>query len=315
MNVTATGFDHDNALTLGLASELAYCTEAQLNDNIQRMIGLSPDKTIVFSKRDVQGFVAADGEKIILAFRGSEPPTSINGIQDWLRDFDALPVNLHDYVNNGPLGAKVHQGFADGARDVLSHVINSIWKLDPAQKLPLFITGHSLGGGLAVCAAAFLRYDNLLKREIQGLYTYGQPRVANPTLAAALNAEFGSRYQRVVNNVDIVPRVPPRGIPPFTLYADAGTLEWFNDNGDLNPHTGLIHAVLLKDSFADIVNGIAADNPFSDIINSLEGGLVQPVTDHLLRFKLFANPPAVNPKSYLVKLAKLAGKPLPDAPH
>ena len=311
----STTFDAGNALYLALASELAYCDEAPLKAGIQRILGLDPAKTIPFARGDTEGYVAADAQKVILAFRGSEPPTSQNGIQDWLRDFNGMPVDLSHYVNSGPFNAKIHEGFADGMHDVIAPVIAALFKFDPTSSLPLWITGHSLGGALAVAAAIFFRFDSHLRRNIQGLYTYGQPRVAGPSLAKALDNELGARYQRVVNHLDIVPRVPPRSqIPMFPTFADAGIVEWFDDNGNLNPNGGTTHASLLSDSFEDLMSGAAGGNPLAGIFSALGGSLVKPATDHPLRFLLFANPPQLNPKSYLAKLAQLAGQVLPAAP-
>ena len=43
---------------------------------------------------------------------------------------------------------------------------------------------------------------------VQGVYTFGQPRVGNTDFAAAVNEKLGSGIFRFVNDRDIVPRVP-----------------------------------------------------------------------------------------------------------
>ena len=43
---------------------------------------------------------------------------------------------------------------------------------------------------------------------VQGVYTFGQPRVGNKDFAAAVNEKLGSGIFRFVNDRDIVPRVP-----------------------------------------------------------------------------------------------------------
>src|SRR6266853_4331115 len=93
-NHTSTTFDAGNAFYLALASELAYCGDAPLKAGIKRILGIEPANTISFARGDNEGYVAADAQKVILAFRGSEAPTSRDGIQDWLRDFDGIPVFL-----------------------------------------------------------------------------------------------------------------------------------------------------------------------------------------------------------------------------
>jgi hypothetical protein len=46
------------------------------------------------------------------------------------------------------------------------------------------------------------------KIPVQGVYTFGQPRVGDKDFADALNAKLGSGIYRFVNDRDIVPRVP-----------------------------------------------------------------------------------------------------------
>ena len=45
---------------------------------------------------------------------------------------------------------------------------------------------------------------------VNGLYTFGQPRVGDPAFTEACNKIFGRRYFRLVHNNDIVTRVPFR---------------------------------------------------------------------------------------------------------
>ncbi len=313
----ATAFDTGNALYLALASELAYAMP-HLTADVTTVLGISPSNTIAVTLGDIAGYVAADDEKIIVAFRGSEAPDTADGIHDWLTDFEADTVPLGNYINLGStqFGARIHQGFADGAKGVFASIVHGILTLDNGRNLPLWITGHSLGGALAVATTIFFRFDALLRRPVRGLYTFGQPRVANPILANALDQDFakqaaiGSHYIRMVNNLDVVPRVPIRGIPP--IYGDAGQFYWFDDAGRLNPNTGPNGGDLFKDAFADLLAGLAPTNPFGGIFAALGGDLTQPVTDHCLRDNPFTN--QFNPQDYLPKLAAVAGVTLPPPP-
>lgn len=87
----------------------------------------------------------------------------------------------------------------------------------------LWITGHSLGGALAlVCAYDLVENE---KAALDGVITFGQPLVAQKQLADYLDRLLLGRYAHFVNETDIVPRVPPS---PFV---HCGSLVWFKGNG------------------------------------------------------------------------------------
>ena len=75
---------------------------------------------------------------------------------------------------------------------------------------PIWIAGHSLGGALAVLAALDLTLNR--KLPVQGVYTFGQPRVGDRTFARSVKKTLGDRMVRFVNNRDVVPQVPTPGM-------------------------------------------------------------------------------------------------------
>lgn len=78
---------------------------------------------------------------------------------------------------------------------------------------------------MAVCCA----YDCLNAGiPISGLVTFGQPRVANPAMAAYLNERLMGRYLRFMNHKDIVPSVPANGPSFLSDYQHAGQSAWIN---------------------------------------------------------------------------------------
>jgi pimeloyl-ACP methyl ester carboxylesterase len=94
----------------------------------------------------------------------------------------------------------------------------------------VLFTGHSLGGALAVLAAA--RWWETQPQGIDAIHTFGQPRVAQGDFQEAFGANLSLRCHRFVNNKDIVPRVPPG-------FDHVGQLMWFDRAGDLHPEVGL----------------------------------------------------------------------------
>jgi hypothetical protein len=154
-----------------------------------------------FDNQDTQGFVTESGDAIIVAFRGTQP----NRPMDWFADFRAT-CDPWDHKNAG----KVHSGFYSALRKVWGVTLAN-GEILPRRLVnrgskTIWITGHSLGGALAeLCAAQALFVSKI---PVQGVYTFGQPRVGTKDFADAVNAKLGSGIFRFVNDRDIVPRVP-----------------------------------------------------------------------------------------------------------
>ena len=87
----------------------------------------------------------------------------------------------------------------------------------------LFITGHSMGGALAVLTAALIRTDPELKylqSKLRGIYTYGQPMVGDDDFAHRFEPEIGKKLFRHVYGLDVVPRLPPRSAGRFAHFGE-----------------------------------------------------------------------------------------------
>ena len=165
--------------------------------------------------QNTQGFVArrvADGEPpyVVVAFRGTE-----KRIDDWLTDADAVPYRIESGSEDDGEAKLVHKGFREallvkrdkGGKTALDRLLEILElpaaKTEDGHSHPLFITGHSLGGALALLTTVEAA------RDINGAcYTFGSPRVANYEYFYGVKTPVF----RVVNSADIVPRVPPGAI-------------------------------------------------------------------------------------------------------
>ena len=84
------------------------------------------------------------------------------------------------------------------------------------------MTGHSLGGALAVFAALDIKTSFKSAGEVT-LYTYGQPRVGNEAFSDYIFSVLNKSYVRVTHYDDTVAHVPPR----ISGFKHAGTELWF----------------------------------------------------------------------------------------
>lgn len=188
---------------LALASEKAYLTPFEAQASYGEL-GFDKDDVKTFQYGSMIGYVISLNDATIIAFRGTDD------ITDWLVDLNVIPSEV-------PPGM-VHKGIYDSYRRLKPRII------DLLERKPkhLWITGHSLGGALALICA----YDLVEKEKyhLDGVITFGQPMVADSEFAEYLDDLLYGRYVHYVNDDDIVPRAVPG-------YAHCGTLVWFKDGG------------------------------------------------------------------------------------
>jgi triacylglycerol lipase len=142
-----------------------------------------------------------------VAFRGTQT------FEDWVGDFDAL-FEPYKYVPNA---GQVQMGF-QSIYDALHDSIQAGIGAAIAGCDDLLVTGHSLGGALAVIAGPDLAKNLTLVPE---LITFAGPAAGLADFARFFDLVIPSCY-RVVNFWDLVPRLPPQA--PVGLYEQTGTL-------------------------------------------------------------------------------------------
>jgi hypothetical protein len=260
-------FDVQTALSLAKASQLIYEDLSYVAEISQRWkIDVKNCFRYFNNKaRDTQAFMFKTDTFMVLAFRGSQET------KDWQTNFRtklqkfALKSVMEPLEEDWtPPRGQVHRGFQTAWDSVEASIVRQIrqWNEGRPKLLPLFITGHSLGGALATVAAA-----SLVKRKfnIQGLYTFGQPRVGDIIFAAEIGLLLKGKVHRFVNNNDIVPHVPPPYLPwnPFRIYVHIGKMLYFDFRGNLTLHPNPLFRLL------DFSIGLLRDaiEPGFDMIN------------------------------------------------
>lgn len=157
-----------------------------------------------------RGFVGVDRarQQIVVSYRGS------CNIANWIVDMTFVHVPYDGRSTCGSF-CRVHAGFFASYLSVQVQARSSVLAL--AQDNPTYnvlVTGHSLGGALAVLTAADLQEQlnrlNTATIPVVSLYTLGAPRVGNTDFARWVDALLsrGASY-RLTHARDPVIKLPP----------------------------------------------------------------------------------------------------------
>ena len=161
-----------------------------------------------FSFGSSQAYLFFDEDRVICAFRGTEPTEILDVLAD-----------LRAWKTDGPFG-RVHAGFQAALLRIWPAVSQEI--RDNHANKTINLTGHSLGGALAVLAAAH-SISNMI--HLDQVITFGCPRVGDYEFTRTFEERF-SRHLRFVNSCDIVARVPR------WRYSTPGWLRFFDADGN-----------------------------------------------------------------------------------
>jgi hypothetical protein len=159
---------------------------------------------------DVQCLIVREPAAIWFAFRGTDDA------RKFLSDAD---IRFHDIGE----GLKVHAGawrLLDAIWPMLVHYVLLY------DALPVFTTGHSLGGMLARLFTLRLARERNIN--VEKSWTFGEGRTLNRAAAAFYN-RLDIPTWRIVHASDVVPRVPWR----LGLFRHVGRFCYIAPNGDI----------------------------------------------------------------------------------
>jgi hypothetical protein len=171
------------------------------------------------SQTGADGAIFVTDNAVIVACRGTSG--GLTNLADLYADLDTR-VKLVK-VGNKEVG--VHQGFWDAASSVYPEIWTRV-ATEMASGRKLWLTGHSLGGATAATLAFRLQYMDGLP--VQGLMTYGAPRVGD------------SDFYKVVEKPIAGGRALTLSTQRFVIDGDAAAT-FFNDGLDTYGHTHAYH--------------------------------------------------------------------------
>lgn len=203
-----SAYSDRTAWLMACCAKLAYIPfekeTSEMANLVASLAGASLQLLATFDASDTgtQAFLAlrnADEEKnqlgfLILAFRGTE-----KNRKDILVDLNARFYATAD--------GQAHRGFWTAFESVRQHISDTLHQIRIKAEQngdedipPLYITGHSLGGALAIAATQILEEEYL----VASCYCYGAPRVGTAEWSDCVKTPI----YRVVNGADGVPMVP-----------------------------------------------------------------------------------------------------------
>ena len=189
-----------------------------------------------FPLDDTQVYVVSSDHMIIVAFRGTEP----SKIYDWLSD-----ANTPVFPGPARKGL-VHLGFHQALASIYSEVRDEITQVRTNDQT-LWFTGHSLGGALAMLAAARMYFEDP-KLLADGIY-----RLASHARAIAYLRARTTRLSSPASSGSSTTMTSSHKRPQSPFFHHVNTMMYFDANGKL--HEKAFFASTLMDRF----KGFTAD--------------------------------------------------------
>ncbi|HMO32869.1 MAG TPA: hypothetical protein PKE07_07715 [Lacibacter sp.] len=185
--------------------------------------------------KNPEAMLISTPQTIYVVFRGTD---RVDGGRDGFGggDFEWGEWIYTDFKISGQkpcntCNVKVHAGFLEALNfaGFRTHLVNSIKRMGGETK-HVWITGHSLGGGMAQLFGYLLKkIDNI---EARGIYVYNSPHPGDAAFATEMNSIFrNQRLQRFEFLDDPITSGPPQFInwvPGGVQWGRAGTRNWFS---------------------------------------------------------------------------------------
>lgn len=186
------------AAVMAELSDLAYLSPYEVEPKLKAMGFESVDTVLEGS---MIGYFLQVEDQAVIVFRGTDD------LDDWLANLDTKIADTGSGL--------AHRGFYSSYQGLAPQVGELIRQSEVKR---VWITGHSLGGALAVMCGFDLA--DRASVDIDGLITFGQPMVAKQQLADRIEDLLSGRYVHYVNQQDVVTRIPPG-------FVHCGSVVWY----------------------------------------------------------------------------------------
>lgn len=191
--VRRAAYSDRTAWLMAKMSKLAYMPFEKDDAELKAALAEAGFKLVKwFNQEGTQAFLAKrDSDRMaVLSFRG----TQTEGLT--LETFFDVFTDMYAAMHTDENGIKTHKGFQLAFQRVEAGILQQIQIVADCS---LYITGHSLGGALALIATSVINSDNL-----GACYTFGSPKVGNEEFDDKIKAPI----YRVINSYDVVPFLP-----------------------------------------------------------------------------------------------------------
>lgn len=207
---------------------------------------LTPPQSIVAGPREVDAcLIGQTIDGTVLAFRGTQTPPDPSVLEDWLNDFNTIPVSASGFPG------LIHSGFISA----LQTLWTPLAPLLPPPPGPIIVTGHSKGASVAQLAVWKLYISGYIIKSV----VFAPARCGTSQFATVFNSSGLDSVRYECGN-DIVPHLPPsrasfldtlRSLPGYQTaggpldifdYESVGILRYVTKSGSPVPNSPNLQA-------------------------------------------------------------------------
>jgi len=304
------GFDGELALRCAELSSMTYhstdCAPSEAASRLRRDLrgaGLQLVAELCNPASEVYALVARNASAVFVAFRGSATVKNVMSDLDYANN-EKASREYRTLCGGGSsnLPWQLHGGFAKAYLSIRQELVKTV---APLAHLDLVVTGHSMGGALAVLASLDLKSqqskstapDSTIANptRVQRTYTFAAPRVGDTRFALTFERVFSAPEEHWALQApsDAVPHLPfaawgfqhPRGVFKLAEWrADAATdrgdcieylrpregrpLNWATCH-DISAYSAHLRHLLTTEDSASVVELNGERTPLSECVDQL----------------------------------------------